>query len=457
MKDIETAWAEDEFRSVDLGDQRRNQRLLLVAAGAARTAHGRINGVFANAAAREAAYRFVENRAIDAAAITAASAAAATKRSRGAISVVLDQSTISLRDPHQVRGLGRTSSGSTKRRGVEAMTGLALDDDRHVLGIVAQEWHVRSDERSPKAMHDLRPSFERESGLWIRAMSSSVSAIRAIRPDAPVTFVCDRGADVYGVFNAAKTLRVDVIVRSAYNRRLVDERSLHDVVKKAPVLGRVMRKVRIHGGDGSYKERVEAMSVRVAQVELQLRTAREQHDRGKVAVSIVYVRSRKSVSWLILTTKKIESIADAIDVIDTYCARWRIEEFHRAWKRGHCDVEETQLRSVGAIKRWGTILAAVAARAERLKTLSRTEPERPARDELSDDEIRALQLISKEKNHRPNDWALMTLGQATILIAYLGGWGGRSQGPPGATILGRGLERVENAAVVVRALREELP
>lgn len=148
------------------------------------------------------------------------------------------------------------------------------------------------------------------------------------------------------------------------------------------------------------------------------------------------------------------TVKDCIRVVDAYCGRWKIEEFHRTWKRGGKNIERSQLRTVDAIKRWATILAAVAARVERLKTLSREEPSRPATEFLSSDEIFAIRLRSKERNHFPDDWSSITIGEAAILIAYFGGWGGRSQGPPGSTILGRGLERVEEWALVVKAIRE---
>ena len=77
--------------------------------------------------------------------------------------------------------------------------------------------------------------------------------------------------------------------------------------------------------------------------------------------------------------------------------RWRIEEFHRTWKSGACNGEDTQLRSREAVIRWASMLAVVAVRIERLKRLSREEPTRSAADELSDIEIEVLLLLKRRE------------------------------------------------------------
>jgi hypothetical protein len=81
------------------------------------------------------------------------------------------------------------------------------------------------------------------------------------------------------------------------------------------------------------------------------------------------------LEWLLYTNAPVFSNEHAARIVDSYRTRWRIEEFHRTWKRGECNVEDAQLRSVDAVIKWATILAAVATRIERLKYLSRREPE----------------------------------------------------------------------------------
>ncbi len=67
------------------------------------------------------------------------------------------------------------------------------------------------------------------------------------------------------------------------------------------------------------------------------------------------------ISWVLLTTHAIDKRSQVEAVVAGYALRWRIEDFHRAWKRGHCNVESSQLHSRSALVKWATILATVAA------------------------------------------------------------------------------------------------
>src|SRR5678815_5278638 len=103
---------------------------------------------------------------------------------------------------------------------------------------------------------------------------------------------------------------------------------------------------------------------------------------------------RNGLRWTLITNARVQTLHEAITVVNGYTTRWRIEEFHRAWKRGVCHVEDTQLRSRQAIIKWATILGAVAVRATRLAYLAREKPDLPASEEFSPAEIAAAVLLS---------------------------------------------------------------
>jgi hypothetical protein len=462
MDSAECRWSDFEFHALELADQRLEDRLRFIASRCVRRGFGCINAVF-DGAEREAAYRLVENHRVKPEAIIEACAAAAIARLKTPlVVVVLDQTTISVKDAKRIRGLGRVGAvASTKvKRGVEVMTGLALDEDGHVLGLVSQEWFLRAEERSSTIGSDKRHPIDRESSLWVRAMSSATTSIRrhCNHANPRIVFVMDRGGDFYALFHAANMLGVELIVRSAHDRRLVGADHLHDVVERTRIAGSAKRMIRRKTEGDRYVENEERVNLRFAEVTLDLHTMTGAK-RGTSTVSVVNMqtaRRRNQICWQILTTLKVKSLESALAIIDRYCSRWRIEDFHRGWKGGGCNVEKTQLRSLDAIKRWATILAAVAARAERLKTLSRTQPDRPALEEFTVEEIEALRVMTNApKNHHPKNWAAPTLGEVVILIAYKGGWGGRSQGPAGTKILGRGLERIIEAAEVIARVRKQ--
>ena len=167
-------------------------------------------------------------------------------------------------------------------------------------------------------------------------------------------------------------------------------------------------------------------------------------------------RGEKPLDWMLLTNAPVDSLEAATKVIDGYAMRWRIEEFHRSWKSGTCNVEDTQLRSRDAVIRWATILAVIAARVERLKRLSREQPEKAASDELSSIEIEVLIGLKRRYKKRTEDvpGGVPTMAQATRWIADIGGYTGKSSGgPPGSITISRGLERLRNGVEAVLAMR----
>ena len=164
----------------------------------------------------------------------------------------------------------------------------------------------------------------------------------------------------------------------------------------------------------------------------------------------------KPLDWMLLTNAPIETDGAALEVLIGYSMRWRIEEFHKTWKSGGCNVELTQLRSRNATIRWATMLAMVAVRIERLKRLAREEPERPASDELTPIEIEVLiglkRLYKKRTENIPS--TIPPIGQAVRWIADLGGYTGKSSGgPPGSITICRGLERLKYGVEGALAMR----
>jgi hypothetical protein len=149
------------------------------------------------------------------------------------------------------------------------------------------------------------------------------------------------------------------------------------------------------------------------------------------------------------------TIQDMKAVVAGYTQRWRIEDFHRAWKGGLCNVESSQLRAGEHVMKWATVLAAVAIRAERIKHLSREQPHVPASTELSLREVEALILLKrryKKQNEEIGD-EVPDLQTATRWIAELGGYTGKaSGGPPGATTIARGLAQLHVAAETLEAI-----
>ncbi len=83
------------------------------------------------------------------------------------------------------------------------------------------------------------------------------------------------------------------------------------------------------------------------------------------------------------------------------------------------------------MKKWATILIAVAARIERIKHLSREEPDRPATDEFTPVEIKAAALLrfGKSGQTRVPPTATPTIAEVTL-------WNLDDDGVPGQAACG---------------------
>lgn len=448
-------WAQEEFSSADLGDQRRTNRLVAVAAAFARRPAGTITSVV-RGAAREAAFRFVENEAVESAVIASSSHAATARRcsKQAEVIVAVDQSSLKITDRVRKPGFGRTgiSRESRNTAGLQVMTALAVDAQGVTQGVVGQQWWARQ-ELSPEWDKDKRPDQERESDLWRRTLCQANDTLCREAPGTKAWYQLDRGADSRAVIDLALKLKLNVTIRSAYNRALTNGHYLHDWVRSRPRLGRY--NLLIPPRWGRLGRRAE-LAVRATAVEILLK---DRSGRVRVvALHCVHVREQRAspqgerLEWFLLTTVPVRTLSAAHRVIAAYSRRWRVEEFHRAWKSGVCCIEDSQLRSADAFKRWATIGAAVAARAERLKHESRNSPNVAAATELTRDEIDAAILLSETKQHVMGDE--LTLAQAVALIADVGGYVGKSSGgPPGVRVIQRGLDRVLPAATAIRAMR----
>ena len=458
------AWAERTFGSADLGDKRRNRRLVAMAKLAARKPAGRVTEVFTSSADRQAAYDFLEHDCVSVERTQAAvfDATARSCASEPRVLVVVDGSSLGLADRQGsagVKDFGTVGSISQGGRGIKVVTALALSEDGVCLGVADQKWWTRTERRKHGRY---RAVADRESVHWRNIVDDVGGRFAASAPETKLHFVADRESDAALFIRQVLRNNHEFTIRSNARRKVMiggRRCNLRNHLRRAPVLARVQVHVK-----ATYKRsaRTANLEVHAANVSLVLRdrftrqrsivnlTAVWAHERGRAAI-------RGGLDWVLLTTDVVHSASDAIRVVRRYTLRWRIEDFHKTWKSGVCRAEDTQLRSKNAVVKWATILAAVAARAEHLRQRARVEPDVPAHEELSRDELDALVLLKEENNPRKRfEHTGLDLVTAVRWIAELGGYvGNRGSGPPGATTIARGLEQVTFAASVLAAARKK--
>ena len=404
----------------------------------------------------------VENDGVGVAAIADAMHAAAARRCRNQRLVVvpMDESSLSLPDPRGTRGFGPVGTHHKMTTGMHVISALAVDRDGTPLGLLDQQWWVRSKVRVPDhkggSKRDPRPPEARESFNWVRSLRAASARLRENAPDCTPWFQLDRAGDCRVVFEVAEDERILITVRARGDRRLQygDGKVgyLRHRLRAQFVAAHFVVDVPERPDQPSRRARLE---LRFTTVPLAVPISSSQRRivtmNAILANEVDVPRGAKPLCWVLLTNRRIETVMDALQVVSAYTLRWRVEDFHKAWKSGACDIEASQLRKRDHFLRWATIMAAVAVRIERLKHLARKEPNRPATDEFSRDEIDAAILLRKAETHVEYELGeTPTLAEVTRWIADLGGYmGSKKAPPPGTIVLRRGLEQVA-AAVAAR-------
>ena len=459
MHDIdlsESEWAAYTFGHAELGDVRRTRQLVHLATRAAETQSSAISRAVLTPAAREAAYRFLEQdeacsqRVIDAACEATAEHCARHRR----VFVAIDGSSLSLADHAGTREVGHVGNWQARGRGLQTMTGLAIAETGVPIGIADIGFWARC---APSNNKRNRPARTTELSRALACFENVDQRMSKLAPDCQVVYVCDRGFDAHQCIELADE-GYDFVIRATHDRRLDDgprggRNYLHSQLARAPQLGSYVVDVPAAPGRPA---RSAPVQVRACRVNIRRRSGSNLLGFTELnAVLVEEVGRRKNpIRWRLLTTLPIDTFEQVREIIRAYGLRWRIEELHRAWKDGGCRVESTQLRKRNAIIKWATILCTVAARVLRLTHLQRETEPRPATEEFSRFEIDAAILLTQEfgptyrLNYEPGE--VPTLAELIRAVAMLGGWTGMySRKKPGPTVLGRGLDRVLTSAKIL--------
>jgi Transposase DNA-binding/Transposase Tn5 dimerisation domain len=458
------AWGREEFGSADLGDSRLVRRAVRMAAAAAARPGARILDVFQTSAERQGAYDFLENSRFEVGALAASMFAATAQRCSGESYVFIptDGSSVSLVDHQRTKDFGAVGSTKQRGRGIKVINALAVSEAGVPLGLLSQRWWTRAARKKRSDCHR-RPLQEKETQHWVDAIEESRTVLRTHAPDACPWFVLDREGDKRHLLELLDGLKdTEWTVRSSYNRRLskaLGDQYLLDALR--PLEPLASYELRIPRG-GSRAARTVLLDLRATEVTLRLRDRKTEKLSGQRLFVVEALernppKGQAPLAWRLLTSHQVETAEDAMLVVWSYVQRWRVEDFHKTWKSGACDVEGSQLRRKSHALKWCTFMAAVAVRIERIKVLSREQPDLPASHELKPYEIRALILMKREHKKRTETIpdSMPTLAQATLWLAELGGYTGKSSGgPPGSITIRRGLDFIKPAAIAIEALEK---
>ena len=454
-------WALTEFGHAELGDDRRTDRLLMIATAFAQQPTAPIPQACGPGPATQGAYRFFENDDIDPEAIRDAHEQATLERVRQLpiVLAVQDTSSLNYSTHPQTKGLGPIGTRQQNNLGLLLHSTLALTPSGQPLGLL----HTAVRARDPKAVGAARqrhgkPTAEKETQKWLDSLSAS-QALAAQCPQTLVVNITDREGDCYDLFAQGQAAPQDayahLLVRSKHNRRLAGEATLlWSQVGRRRSAGQL--KVRV-GRRGEQPARLATLAIRFCAVTLQAPVRRA----GQPPLRLWAIEAREPrpprgvtpIVWRLLTTLPITSLAEACEKVGWYAQRWQIEVIHKVLKSG-CQIEQRQLETAARLERALAVDQVVAWRLLALCKAGREQPDVAVSEWVERAEWEALWCQVHQCPRPPR--TPPTVRQAVRWIAQLGGFMGRKRdGAPGPITLWRGLHRLHDLTNMWRLCRRQ--
>jgi hypothetical protein len=261
--------------------------------------------------------------------------------------------------------------------------------------------------------------------------------------------VGDRESDIYELFCTAHETGTHFLVRTCVDRLARDgSTTISQVMEEVQVRG--LHRVEVRDGRGKRHEAV---------LELRYRRIKVRPPIGKqkryppLTLTVLHATERnaptgrKPIEWKLLTDLPVRNRRDAIEKIDWYAGRWKIETFHKVLKSG-CRVETMRLETAERLANAVAVFCIIAWRVFWLTMLHREELSRSAAHVFTPLEMSILdRLVAKPKAQEAGE---PPLKHYLMKLARLGGYLARtSDGPPGNMVIWRGLTKLMDVQIGV--------
>jgi Transposase DDE domain len=393
--------------------------------------------------------RFLRNPAVTPEEMIASAFARTERASAGRDVLAVQDTTVTRSDP-----AGGTGSFLHATIAVDAASGA-------VLGPLDAQFLERVG--GARASRLQRGFEDRQSVRWLQA----AERVGALRGAARITVVADREADVFELF-ARRPADVELLVRAMHDRALADG----GIARRT---GRVRMAARIAAGPRlgqaaldlparpGTPARTARLSIRFGRLDLapppESRRARPDTPPEPLPMSYVDLREEDPpdgvtpLHWRLLSSRPVETVADALDAARRYAMRWRIEDVFRVMKRKGFDIEA--LRIADAAPRDRLILACLVAATIVLQMTGARDGMaapgattlRPLTDAFDPEDRPLLEAVSRDLEGRTarqkNPHPPGSLAFAAWVCARLGGWTGY-YGKPGPIVILAGWTRFQS-------------
>jgi Transposase DNA-binding len=464
--DTET-WVDRELAGCDFSDKRLGRRFgkLLEQIGGAMGQS--IPFVCQDWANTKAAYRFFSNDRVNEADILSGHFQSTRDRTAATneLLLVLHDTTEFSYERENPERIGISKRITTNQRdlagnlksfttcGILMHSSLVVTRDGLPLGIAAVKFWTRkkfkgTDALKKKVNLTRIPIEKKESVRWLDNVRQSTELLN--NPERCV-HIGDRESDIYELFCTAQEIGTHFLVRTCVDRLAGDgNHTIADEMDEVAVKG--LHRVEVRDSNGDLDRAVLEIRYRKIRV---LPPIGKQNRYPALSLTVIHAseretpKKRKKIEWKLITDLPVQSRQDAIEKLDWYALRWKIEMFHKILKSG-CKAEESRLRTAQRLANLIAVFCVLSWRIFWMTMLNRSDPNASPDLILTKDEIVLLDQLGREKKQMLS--GRKPLSHYLIKIARLGGYLARaSDPPPGNTVVWRGLSRftdIELGAVI---------
>ncbi|MFP3614429.1 IS4 family transposase [Paraburkholderia sp. SIMBA_050] len=450
------AWFERELEGSEFQDARLHKRFGMLLEQLWKGMGQTIPLACQDWANTKAAYRFMDNDRVSEQDILSGHFQATAQRfssTDGPVLVLQDTTTFSYeRVRPELIGYASntlTAAGRYGRDKASSQCGILMHSSLAVtpqglpLGLAAIKFWSRKEFkdtaiRRSKVNFTRIPIEKKESFRWIENLRQSTT--RRGDPDRCV-HIGDRESDIFELFSAASELGTHFLVRTCTNRLAGD--GGHTVADEMSEV-RVKGLHRIEFRDAKGRPQQALLEIRYRRLTVWPPVAKQRHYPA-LRLTVIHATERSEpagrerIEWKLLTDLPVNSRVNAIEKIDWYAMRWKIETFHKNLKSG-CKAEESQLRTASRLTNLIAISCILAWRVFWLTEINRSAPEAPSEVALTATEVTLLEQLVKDTARTAQ---APPLSRCLIKLAQLGGYLARANDPPpGNKVIWRGMHRL---------------
>ena len=327
--------------------------------------------------------------------------------------------------------------------GILMHSSLVITQEGQPLGLAAIKFWSRDKfhgaNRLKRRINPTRVPIEKKES--IRWLENVRQASELLGDPGRCVHIGDRESDIYELFCLTRDLGTHFLVRTCVDRLAGDgQTTIAAEMKRSELRGLHPLEVRNKRGE-----------MATAILELRFRRIVVCPPKGKekkypeLVLTAIHARERtkpkgrERIDWKLLTDLPVHSCLDAIEKLEWYAQRWKIETFHKILKSG-CKAEEAKLRTAERLVNLVAILCILSWRIFWITMLNRTSPGASPNEAFT--ELDQYLLDELLPNKKPESTA-PSVANYVVKLARLGGYLARAHdGPPGNTVIWRGLSRL---------------